>query len=192
MADTFTIQANVYGKLGWKASRTTGLDRVTKDNNDLLANVALTDGDGDGEANRKYDARLSLSPESPTIELDLASLDSDAFGRTINFSAIKGLVIWNRGVPNVDGVYSLPDNFNVLVGGGDDTTFWASLFGSVADKIRIPPGGFITIGCPNGELAVGSASPGPGSILRLAYEGALASGSQIDIDIAIVGVEEEV
>ncbi len=107
---------------------------------------------------------------SSTDDLDLYGGLTDAFGVTVNFSAVKAIVIFA----------STDNTAHIKVGGGSNNV--STIFDDVSDIIHVPPGGMFVITDP---LAAGfGVTDSTADILRIAS----ASGSQT-YDVIIIGNE---
>jgi hypothetical protein len=115
-----------------------------------LRKLTITDGTTSGKANRGFKSagRLLTSGNSEVIDLfDLAALDigagpgQDPLGLDVNNVELVGLEIVNVGGGTYTG--------NLIVGGEGSTAAWSDFIQSDTVGLRIPPKGFIIIGCPN-------------------------------------------
>lgn len=98
--------------------------------------IAFTSGTGSGQASKLFSDQRSLS-SGGTENLDLAGSLADAFGTTITFATVKGIIIEAATTNTVD----------VTFGGAASAQFVGPL-GSVTDTIAVRPGGVILLVAP--------------------------------------------
>ena len=101
--------------------------------------------------------------------LDLAGSLTDRFGSTITFARIKYVFIRNR---------STTDGTDIRVG-PDATNGWVGMFIDASDRNKVPAGGFVLWGDPNGQ----SVGAGATDELWIQNDGSIS----VDLDIIIVG-----
>lgn len=126
-----------------------------------------------GEAVNQAEVGIALV-ESITAagnnDIDLAGVEADAFGDTITFTTIKGLIF---------EAPSANDSFiNV---GGEPTNPFLGPFANGSDIIKVEPGGFIVL-C-NPTAAGWAVTAGTGDILRLNNPGAITN----ILNVGIIG-----
>jgi hypothetical protein len=129
----------------------------------------FTNGTGAGAINNIWTDTRTLAA-STTEDLDLAGGVANAFGSTLTFTKIKGIII-----------HAASTNTNNVVVGGDSNGLigWV---GAANDLINVRPGGTFCIIEPN---AAGYAvTAGTGDILQIANS---SSGSSVVYDIIILG-----
>jgi len=90
----------------------------------------LATGVGLDGANRVWADERTIATGADD-DLDLTAGLTDAFGATIVFAAIRGIIIYNKGTGVAD----------ILSVGAAAANPIASLFGDVTDKLKIGPGG---------------------------------------------------
>ena len=136
----------------------------------LKRNYTLTDGAGLNAANRVFTDRRTISASS-SENLDLAASLVDAFGATITFARIKGIVV----------AASSANTNNVLVGGAASNGFvnWVS---DSSDVLVVRPGGLFVLLAQHATGYAVTASTG--DILKVANS---SSGSPVSYDIALIG-----
>lgn len=134
--------------------------------------VTLASGTGVGKADKVFSDRRTLAA-SASEDLDLAGVLLDAFGATITFARIKGLI-----------VSAAAGNTNNVVIGAAAATPWATLLGAT-HTLTLRPGA--TVGLFAGAAdAVGYAvTAGTGDLLKVANS---AAGTAVTYDVVIIGV----
>ncbi len=133
-------------------------------------NPAFTNGTGANQANMVYGGTRTLSA-STSESLDLDSDLANAFGNTIVFTSIKGIII----------VAAAANTNDVLVGGAASNQFinWVA---DATDKIVIKPGGMFCLMNPS---AAGYAiTAETGDLLKIANS---SSGTSVTYDIILIG-----
>lgn len=132
--------------------------------------VELASGVGAGQANRIFHDRRTIAA-SGTDTLDLAGSLADAFGATITFARIKGLVI----------AAAAANTNNVLVG-GHESAAWASWVDAADNEVIVRPGGVLALFAPDATAYAVAATTG--DILQIANS---SSGTSVTYDIVILG-----
>ncbi len=129
----------------------------------------IVNGNLDAQANMIWSDTRTIAPS--TIEdLDLYGGLTNAFGDTINFTAVKGIFI-----------FANADNVNNLLVGGDANAL-VNYVGNNSDVLVIKPGGLFCVYDPtSGGYGVTNTT---GDILQVANS---SSGSSVVYDIIIVG-----
>lgn len=127
---------------------------------------SLGDGTGAGNADRLFSDRRSTAAND---DLDLAGVLTDAFGATLTFARIKGIMV-AAAAANVG---------NVVIGGG--TNPWITLL--TAGTIVLRPGAVFCAFAGTADATAWGVTAGTGDILRIA-----SSSGTVEYDIAIVGV----
>ncbi len=137
---------------------------------DLTEAIPLTSGIGANQADRLFSDERTLAA-SGTENLDLAGVLTDAFGASLTFARIKGLMI-KAAVANTN---------NVVVGGHATAAFvnWVS---DATDKIIVRPGGVFCLYAPDAIAYVVTATTA--DMLTIANSGA---GTSVTYKIAIIG-----
>ena len=168
MADSITLKAGVKISAAYIKDLELGDDPAYN----LVVNQVenFTTGTAANQAQVLFTDQRTLAANA-TENLDLAGGLVDAFGRTITFTAIKGIYI-----------KAADENINdVLVGGAASAPFLA-VFGSATDKLAIKPGGTVLIMDPGAAgYAVGA---GTADLLKVANS---AGTTGVTYDIVIWG-----
>jgi hypothetical protein len=130
----------------------------------------LATGTGANQADRLFHDQRTLAA-SANEDLDLAGSLLDAFGDTLTFARIKGIV-----VRAADG-----NTNNVVVGAAASNQF-VGPFGAGTHTVAVRPGGVFAIYAPD---ATGYAvTAGTGDLLRIANS---SSGTPVTYDIILIG-----
>ncbi|MFE3371185.1 hypothetical protein ACFXOK_16485 [Streptomyces sp. NPDC059173] len=137
----------------------------------LSRSMSLASGTGAGEADRVFSDRRTLAA-SGTEDLDLAGALVDAFGATITFARIKGLVI-----------AAAAGNTNNVVVGGASSNAWATLLGAT-HTLTLRPGAFVAVGTGAADATGYAVTASTGDLLKVANSDA---GSAVTYDIHIIG-----
>jgi len=133
MADTFS--ANVTAAVGWLWRA----DTLNPSDDDRLAFAkSLTDGDDDYEAEAKWSDEAASLLEGGTRTLDLTALTRTIFGdtHTVVLVRVKAILI----------TVTEASTGQLLVGGAASNE-WHEPFGAAGDKIRVPRGSPMLLGC---------------------------------------------
>jgi hypothetical protein len=138
----------------------------------LSRQMQLLSGTGAGKADRVFSDRRTLAA-SATEDLDLAGALVDAYGATITFARIKGIVI-----AAADG------NTNNVVLGNATSNAWATLFGATS-TLALRPGAFFAVGTGAADATGYAVTAGTGDLLKIANSGA---GTPVTYDVHIIGV----
>lgn len=166
MAESFSgnILVAVTGQLTGDLDIGTGTHAVDKN-----YRTTFTNGTGANQANMMWTDTRTISG-SGSDDIDLAGVLTSAFGTTITFTSIKGIVI--------QASSSNGDSISV---GGDATAALANLFAAVNDEIVVAPGGTFAIVNPNADGYAVTASTA--DILEITNLDAAA----VTYDIIIIG-----
>ncbi len=133
--------------------------------------LELANGVGLNQADQLWHDQRTLAP-SANEDLDLAGSLVDAFGATLTFTAIKGM-IFKAAVGNTN---------NVQVGNSGVNGF-INWVGDTSDLINIKPGGIFCLFDPT---AAGYAvTGGTGDLLKVTNSGA---GTSVTYDVVLVGI----
>lgn len=132
--------------------------------------TTFTNGTGANQVNMMWTDTRTVSASS-SDDLDLAGGLTSAFGTTITFTSIKGIVI------KADS--SNGDNLSI---GGDGSAPITSLFNAGTDEIILAPGGTIALINPNANGYAVTATTA--DILEITN---LDSGASADYDIILIG-----
>ncbi|MGW3572180.1 hypothetical protein ACWDSL_51460 [Streptomyces sp. NPDC000941] len=134
--------------------------------------VTLTSGTGAGQADKVFSDRRTLAA-SASEDLDLAGVLVDAFGATITFARIKGLVI-SAAAANTN---------NVIVGNATSNGFvsWA---GGATHTVTVRPGGTLALIAGQNDATGYAVTAGTADLLHIANSGA---GTPVTYDIVLIG-----
>lgn len=145
----------------------------------------FSNGGGDGEVNRFWVQNRQLTLASGTDLLDLAGGLVDVYGNTITFSAVKAILVRNKGML-VGGEATPTRGEDLLVGGAAASAFASPFYGDGGARLLVRSGGVLLLCAPYDGYSV---SPGTGDVLQVEHAGSEASGGDIEYDIAIAGVQ---
>lgn len=160
------LAVSAFGEL--TSSLDLGSGRATQS---LSRSVSLASGTGAGQADRLFSDRRTLAA-SATEDLDLAGVLLDAFGSTITFARVKGLVI-----------AAAAGNSNNVVVGNASSNAWATLLGAT-HTLTLRPGAFVAVGTGAADATGYAVTASTGDLLKVANSGA---GSSVTYDIHIIG-----
>lgn len=137
---------------------------------DYKRQVDLASGTGANQADRVFHDQRTLTASS-SENLDLAGSLTDAFGATITFARVKGLLV----------AASAGNTNNVLVGGAASNGFvnWVS---DATDVVVVRPGGVLALFAPDATAYAVTAATG--DLLKVANSGGTTS---VIYDIVIIG-----
>jgi hypothetical protein len=178
------LEANLKLRLAWVFEQLNDLS-TPKDDDLLSLLTTLTAGSGTNQINQMFLDRRTVSAASGTDVLDLAGGLYNSFGQVCTFSAIKLLLVKNRGTPlgTDPQTWTVTDGQDLLVGGVASGA-WRSLFNGVASSVlRVPADGLLLLTAPTSGFIVGAGSH---DLLQVAFAG---SGPHIDYDIVLLGVQ---
>lgn len=133
--------------------------------------VTLGSGTGAGKADRVFHDRRSVNASS-SEDLDLAGVLVDAFGQTITFARIKGLII-SAAVANAN---------NVVIGAAASNP-WATLLGAT-HTLTLRPGATVAVMAGAADATGYAVTAATGDLLKVANSGA---GTPVSYDILIIG-----
>lgn len=130
----------------------------------------ITNGTGADQANMIFMDQRTISA-SGTDDLDLSGSLANAYGTTIAFTSIKGIII-----------YASTANTNDVVIGGDASAAFVTWVGDATDTVVVKPGGMFALVNPaaNGYTVTNSSA----DILQIANSG---SGTSVTYDIILLG-----
>ncbi|MCI0351567.1 MAG: hypothetical protein L0Z53_19260 [Acidobacteriales bacterium] len=160
------LSSNLSLAINWNHTSALDLSTVT-DNATVDYGDSLASGTGLDQCDLKFHDRRTLS--ATTEELDLAGSLTDAFGQTITFAKVKGILIHNR---NTTAGQTL------IIGGAAANAF--PLFTDVTDKYTLGPDGKFLAWEPS--LAGKAVTAGTGDKLKLD-----AGANTVTYDIVIFG-----
>lgn len=135
---------------------------------DLSADLA--DGNAAGQANQVWHDRRTLIAASELINLSGtgANAKTNAFGETVAFTTVKGLVIHNR---------TITAGANLIV--GNASAAFVTPFNAASSRVNVYPGGLLMLFAPNTGYAVTGTTADD---LKLD-----AGAATIEYDIYIIG-----
>lgn len=166
MATTFTGSMKITA--GGTLSKDTDLSTLTQVFN-YSQTYTLANGTSANQANMMWMDTRTLTASS-SDSLDVYGGLTDAFGATINFTRLKGIII-----------FAAAANTNNLLIGGDAASI-ATLVGNINDVLVIRPGGFLAICSPD---ATGYAiTLTTADILKIANS---AGSTSVTYDIILIG-----
>lgn len=128
----------------------------------------IANGTASDQANMVWTDTRTLTASS-TESLDLAGILTNAFGTTLTFTKIKGIIVTANSA----------NTNSVLVGGAASNAFvnWVA---DATDIIQLPPGSVFSIFNPNGYTVTAST----GDLLKIANS---SSGTSVTYDIVLIG-----
>lgn len=129
----------------------------------------LTTGTSADQADRLYQARLTLST-SGTTSLDLSGSLTDDLGQTTVFAKVKGIAIYNR---------ETTAGLALVIGGNANPL--STIFSDASDEVKVGPGGMFLLTSPVDGYAV---TAGTGDILDITNP---SGSSTVSFDIVIWG-----
>jgi len=155
------------------ARYTSALDLVTASAPlDYRARVQLASGTGAGQADLLFSDTRTINASS-NDDLDLAAGLTDAFGASLTFARIKGLIV----------TAAAANSNNVLVG-GDATNTFLTWVGAEADNVILRPGATLALFAGEADATGYAVTASTGDLLRISNSGA---GSSVTYSIVIVG-----
>ncbi|MFC8491783.1 hypothetical protein ACFUJU_13470 [Streptomyces sp. NPDC057235] len=138
----------------------------------LSRSVSLVDGTGAGAANRVWTATRTLAA-SASEDLDLAGVLTDAFGATVSFAKVKGLMVTAADT----------NSNNVIIGGASSNGF-ISWVGAATHTVTVRPGGALALLAGSADATGYAVTASTGDLLKVANSG---GGSSVTYSIAIIG-----
>lgn len=162
--DSLSITLSIFSRIKNVLDLSTSKDEI-----DYNPSWAFTDGAGALMADVVWSDQRTLTA-STTEDLDLAGGLTDAFGTTITFARIKGIIIFAASA----------NTNNVQVGGAGSTFInWVA---NSSDIVNIRPNGLLVLIAPD---ATGYAvTAGSGDLLRI---GNSAGGTSVIYNIILIG-----
>lgn len=137
----------------------------------LVRTIEMANGVGLNQADQIWHDQRTLAA-SGTEDLDLAAALIDAFGKTLTFSAIKGMIF-----------FAATANSNNLQVGNSGVNGFINWVGDTTDLINIKPGGVFCLFDPTaGGYPV---TAGTGDLLHVANSGA---GTSVTYDVVLIGI----
>ena len=184
---TKTLTAKVRSKSSWTYTNRDDMSGPT-DVGVMEPTTNFTSGTGALEVNAMWRARRLITHATTTDDLDLYGGLTDSFGVSLSFSVIKYIAIENKGTPNAAGTaWTISPGQDILIGGaGAAGNAWAPWANDNKDaEMRLRAGGMFVMSAPSEGWNVGAGSD---DILRLLWDGSVASGGDTDVDIVIMGI----
>jgi hypothetical protein len=136
----------------------------------LARRYGFGDGTAANQADRLFTDTRTITASS-NDDLDLAGVLTDAFGATLTFARVRGLIV----------AAAAGNTNNVVVGGAASNAF-ATPFGDPTDKLVVRPGATFALIAP--DITAYAVTAATGDILRIANSGA---GTSVTYDIVIIG-----
>ena len=130
-----------------------------------------TSGTGAGQADRLFSDQRTIAASS-NDDLDLAGVLTDAFGATLTFVKVKGILI-----------SAAAANTNTLVIGGASSTF-ASWVTGTNPAVVLRPGGIFLLASGSADTTAYAVTATSADVLRITNGGA---GTTVTYDINIWG-----
>jgi hypothetical protein len=134
--------------------------------------ATLADGTAAGQANRIFHDQRTLAA-SANEDLDLAASLTDAFGASLTFARIKGLIV----------AADAGNTNNVIVGGAASNQF-VSWVGGGAHTVTVRPGAVLALFAGQADSTGYAVTAGTGDLLRIANS---AAGSTVTYDVILIG-----
>ncbi len=175
------LSASLRAEINWFFQNTLDLS-VTQDPAQRSENQDYANGTAENQANEMFHDRRTLTPSTPTDDLDLRGGLTNVFGETITFDFLKAIFIFNRGKSNGDGTFTPTSGEDLVLGGGSNPL--ASLWNFHEDgRKTIRAGGRYFADAPlDGYITTGASS---GDILRINHDGT----DDITYDIILLGTD---
>jgi hypothetical protein len=134
--------------------------------------VSLTSGTGAGQADLLFSDTRTVNASS-NDDLDLAGGLTNAFGASLTFARVKGLIV----------AASASNTNNVLVGGDATNTFLTWVVAE-ADAVILRPGACLALFAGPADATGYAVTGATGDLLRISNSGA---GTSVTYDIVIIG-----
>lgn len=141
----------------------------------LSYGTAFTSGTGAGQVDKIWTDTRTLTA-SGTEDLDLAGVLTDAFGASITFARIKGIL-----------VSASPANTNNVIVGANVVNSWATMLGPTGASggtVTLRPGAFFAAGVGAADATGWAVTASTGDLLHVANS---AGGTGVDYSIAVFG-----
>jgi hypothetical protein len=136
------------------------------------ARVQLATGTGAGQADRLFSDTRTVNASS-NDDLDLAAGLTDAFGASITFAKVKGLII-TAAAANSNNIYV----------GGDATNTFLTWVVAEADAVILRPGATLALFAGEADSTGYAVTASTGDLLRITNA---AGGSSVTYSIVIIG-----
>lgn len=176
-----SLSASLKAEINWYFQNPVSLS-TTKDPSRIQTSISYSNGTGSNQINEMWHDRRTLSPATPTDDLDLRGILTNVFGETITLDFLKGIFIFNKGLEGGDGSFTPSAGENLVIGGGSNPI--SSIFNyHESGRLTIPAGGRFFIDAPlDGFETTGASS---GDILRVSHDGT----NDITYDIVLFGLD---
>jgi len=135
-----------------------------------VQNPAFANGTGANQANMVFADTRTLAA-STSESLDLSGVLTNAFGASILFTKIKGIII----------AAAAANTNNVLVGGAASNAF-INWVGDATDIITVRPGGLFCLMAP--DATAYAVTAGTGDLLKINNS---SSGTGVTYDVILIG-----
>jgi hypothetical protein len=160
-------------RVGVAAKQSSTLDLGTSEANikkDI--SYSLATGTATGQADRLFSDTRTLAA-SANEDLDLAGGVTDAFGVSLTFVKVKGILI-----------KAADANTNNIVVGGAATNAFVGWVGAATHTVTVRPGGTLLVAVSDLDLGGYTVTAGTGDLLRVTNGGA---GTSVSYDILVWG-----
>ncbi len=134
--------------------------------------VDLVDGTSAGQANRIFHDTRTLAA-SATEDIDLAGVLADAFGTTLTYARVKGLIV----------AAAAANTNNVIVGGASATQF-VSWNGGATHTVTVRPGAVFALFAGAADSTGYVTAAGSTDLLKIANS---SSGTSVTFDLVVLG-----
>ena len=182
IAMTISIATTLEVKLNWTYQDVKELS-TPEDSKNYKYTLTMTDGSSAEQNEAMWHDRRRLTPSTSTDDLDLYGGLTDVFGNTLNFTYVRQLIIYNRGVPDGSGGWTATAGEDVEIGNAASNPWSAPFAGTGTSKLKLPSGGMLVLTGPEDGWAVTDSSS---DTLRLALNG--SGSNDVDVDVIITGL----
>lgn len=134
--------------------------------------VDLADGTSAGQANRLFHDTRTLTA-SATEDIDLAGVLADAFGATLTYARVKGLIV----------AAAAGNTNNVIVGGASATQF-VSWNGGATHTVTVRPGAVFALFAGSADATGYVTAAGSTDLLKIANS---AGSTSVTYDLVVLG-----
>jgi len=143
--------------------------------------AVLNTGTAVGQADLIFHDQRTLAP-SATEDLDLAGVLADAFGTTLTFVRVKGLIVAALGVTDANGVVITPNVNNVVVGAAAGAP-WTTLLNSTG-TVTLRPGTFFAAVAGATDNIGYAVTATTADLLKVANS---AGSTSVTYDVIVIG-----
>lgn len=162
------IGASLRGDLSSALDLTTALASLN-----LSRGTAFDNGTGAGQVDKMFSDTRTLAA-SGSEDLDLAGTLTDAFGATITFARVKGVLI-SAAAGNTN---------NVIVGGVAAGLSAGPILPQTTGQVVVRPGGGVLFWCGAGDATGFAVTATTADLLHVANSGA---GTSVTYDVVVIG-----